>query len=714
MAKRKSAQRHYLIGNGLDPDTRQASTARLGAYSIPHPRSTSSRSTSSTLTPMPSSDVLGLGVAGDAVNAVVADAALQLLAGGATSSHSRVAAKRRRRTNGQAGQGPRRFSRHPSDDLLHQDDDGHDDGASSSPSSSLSLRSLATTHTLKSSHVQSLAHLPADILLRIADLLQPILSPFRADGDTDGLTVSGDGDGGPSLSSQWIDPGTDVINLRSTCRAIYLAIEPLRGTVSGVRLQQGEHPGGVRVLTNFPLGKRAIDPSGDGSELVIARTRHLWIHSTLPRNATDSSIFAASTICGLIEGMPRLRTFALVQATEDEVVFGSPYTALPLHRKIFSSLSRLERLHSLYLCGVKLQARAPVFPHVTTLVLNACHDCPLELISTCPKLEIVKAWRDFALRAQLEMAGKWWPEQRWMTVKHAELRGFSGVTGSVFRLSWLRNLMTLRALPTPPVIPLISLRLCEAYDYTDLCHLILPAIAHLPHLTSFTCMVWKDRNFGPTLLGKIAGDLPNLVHLGLLLENEGTNWWPGDMVSVLITLFSFSQGNYGHELMRFKKLETFTWNFTAYVGLDWAATRETSLFVIQSLLCHVGPKFKRLHWLQQSEYVLRSSITSKWVWSDDVIERSLLEEEGGILDDVDGVGQGRDGKENRVDDGTVGAGVPKRKRGIGGTARKKLFDVASKGVVGGGGGRKRAPSRWALGIDWEQQEEGSLDAEPDS
>ncbi|KDE08496.1 hypothetical protein MVLG_01276 [Microbotryum lychnidis-dioicae p1A1 Lamole] len=696
MVKRNSAQRHYLIGNGLAPDTQQASTSRLGAYSIPHPRSTSS-----TLTPMPSSDIVGLGVAG---GAVVADAALQLLAGGATSSHSRVAAKRRR-TNGQAGQGSHRFSRHPSDSL-HQDDDGQDDGASFSPSSSLSLRSLATTHALKSSHVQSLAHLPADILLRIADLLQPILSPFRADGDTDGLTVSGDGDGGPSLSSQWIDPGTDVINLRSTCRAIYLAVEPLRGTVSGVRLQQGEHPGGVRVLTNFPLGKGAIDPSGDGSELLIARTRHLWIHSTLPRNATDSSIFAASTICALIEGMPRLRTFALVQATEDEVVFGSPYTALPLHRNIFYSLSRLERLHSLYFCGVKLQARAPVFPHVTTLVLNACHDCPLELISTCPKLEIVKAWRDFASRAQLEMAGKWWPEQRWMTVKHAELRGFSGVTGSAFRLSWLRNLMTLRALSTPPVIPLISLRLCEAYDYTDLCHLILPAIAHLPHLTSFTCMVWKDRNFSPTLLGRIAGDLPNLVHLGLLLENEGTNWWPGDM------------GNYGHELMRFKKLETFTWNFTAYVGLDWAATRETSLSVIQSLLCHVGPKFKSLHWLQQSEYVLRSSRTSKWVWSDDVIERRLLEE-GGILDDVDAVGHGgnsRDGKENRVDDGTagVGVGVPKRKRGIGGTARKKLFDVASKGIVGGGGGRRRAPSQWALGIDWEQDEEGSSDADPDS
>ncbi|SCV68225.1 BQ2448_346 [Microbotryum intermedium] len=666
MVKRKSAQRHYLIGNALNPDP-QASTSRLGSYPLAHP-------TSSTLTPVPSSD---------AGAAAVAVAAVAAVAGGATT-RSRVAAKRRR-GNGNS-------SRSMSDDIY----DGHD--GSCSPSSSPSLRSLAA-NAPKVSNVPSLAHLPADILFRIADLLQPTLSPFRsdADGGQDGRRNfgrnSGDGDGGPSLSSQWIDPGNDVISLRSTCRAIYLAIEPLRGTIFGIRLQpRGEGEKGVRLVTNFPENKRTVDPSGDGKELLIARTRQLWIHSTLPGAADDPGSSVANKVTGLIERMPRLRTFAFVQATEDEVVTQSPYIAQPLASIILNSLSRRDRLHSIYLCGVMLQTGAvsPSFAHVTTLVLNACHDCPLQLITACPKLRVVKAWRDFARPSRSAMTSKWWTEQTWTTVKHAELRGFSGVMGRGFRHSWLRNLATLRALPSPLMISLSSLRLCEAYDYAELFDILLPAIAHLPHLTTFTCMVWKDRNFGPNLVGKIASDLPNLVHLGLLLENEGTNWWPGDMAS----------GHYGRELARFTKLETFTWNFTAYVGLDWTATRETSLPLLLSLLSRVGRSFKRLHWLQQNEFILQSPRTGEWIWSDEIgasLERSQLH-------DVDPVAS----KENRVD---VAGLVPKHLRGTVSSARKKLFDVG--GVVGGGNGGgsdtvgRNAPSlgggnRWMMGLEWEE------------
>lgn len=60
---------------------------------------------------------------------------------------------------------------------------------------------------------------------------------------------------------------------------------------------------------------------------------------------------------------------------------------------------------------------------------------------------------------------------------------------------------------------------------------VLPFFAGLPCLTSFTCMVWRDRNWSPDFLGHIATHLPNLEELAVGVENSGLNWWPGSMVS---------------------------------------------------------------------------------------------------------------------------------------------------------------------------------------
>lgn len=130
---------------------------------------------------------------------------------------------------------------------------------------------------------------------------------------------------------------------------------------------------------------------------------------------------------------------------------------------------------------------------------------------------------------------------------------------------------TLRTKSPSLDIPVKSIRLCEAYQLTHFITDVLPFFAGLPHLTSFTCMVWRDRHWSPAFLGHISTHLPNLTELTVGVENSGLNWWPGNMVSFMslrrglrdpLTGFFSLQSDYGLQLAAFPRLSTFTWNYT--------------------------------------------------------------------------------------------------------------------------------------------------------
>ena len=58
---------------------------------------------------------------------------------------------------------------------------------------------------------------------------------------------------------------------------------------------------------------------------------------------------------------------------------------------------------------------------------------------------------------------------------------------------------------------------------------LLATISHLPHLKSFSIIIWKD-SFGPSVVLEIAAALPLLEHLEIAVESETLFWWTSHLV----------------------------------------------------------------------------------------------------------------------------------------------------------------------------------------
>lgn len=472
-----------------------------------------------------------------------------------------------------------------------------------SPASSPSSRVPSSSSFSTSDVVRNLSTLPAEILLRVAELLEPRLSPFNADGS-----------GGVSPSEEWLDPGRDLIQFSSTSRTIYIAVRSLVGRRFGIEMDG--YAGGIEaearvrsIVSNGEPGalpsfeeeqtssndftraksvgqgeddhadvqdntddeSQPLPPSEDSDDFSLRfrrrprftvpgdRIRHFYVHI---RSAATALHNQSATLAQSIRSMPRLESFACVFTNEETVTSSSPYALAVLGYEVLEALSTHPTLREIYLCGIKLAIRIdhfrdeedplPTFgPQLRSLVMSASHDTVLRLVPAMPGLKEVKLWRDFARGARI-VVEDWWDKTVWEHLEHVELTGFSGTHGRPLLDKCMQALIvrsgvrsrarkTPRLTPDPPqdlrstspetVIPLRSLRLCEAYSYSNFVSNVLPSFSALPNLRSFTCMVWRDRHFGPQLLRAIAEHMPHLEELGVAVENSSLNWWPQQLVS---------------------------------------------------------------------------------------------------------------------------------------------------------------------------------------
>ena len=382
------------------------------------------------------------------------------------------------------------FEANPAADPADSLDSTHQDGSPRRPSSpdevlrptkrrrALNSPSSPMSPSSRSNDpVHELSALPADILLRIAEFLEPVVSPF--DPKTGG---------GPSPSASWLDPGLDVMSFSATCRAIWLAVREVVGRRLVLRVDSFTSTGlGLAARLSSVIGEKEMDrlsARGEGAprentsvedylvsigrtniseeekeefvsrfrrsthRIQSGRIRHLFIHTESPAALQHMDDIIARDM----ELMPRLETCSVVYMTEFDVIASSPYAVATLPATVLTSLTRRPRLRELYLCGVRIdhgmvhalpELDCPKFPQLKSLTINAAHDSALQIANLAPVLKEVKLWRDFARSARIHATG-WWSEDLWRTLEHVELRGFSGSQGRPLHDDWKSSLKVSR------------------------------------------------------------------------------------------------------------------------------------------------------------------------------------------------------------------------------------------------------------------------------
>lgn len=315
-----------------------------------------------------------------------------------------------------------------------------------------------------------LAALPADILFRIAELLEPTLSPYEPVTD------------GPSPSSSWLDPGVDLMNFSSTCRAVWLAVREVverrfviragpqscgmdvfarTRSITGLgeegglplpdsdRIENRKTPSrdlattGCTVATNAGLEEFILSWRRDTHRIPGARIRHLVFHFHAPSALLSYGLRVAAAI----RSMPRLETCVISFANEDEAISASPYTVGFLGYDILTALATCPRLRELYFSGIRVISKTldggdmplPNYPALKSFTVNASHDTALQLVNAAPQLKEVKLWRDFARSPRIPTP-EWWSQDIWRTLEHVELRGFSGTQGRALHDEWKLSL----------------------------------------------------------------------------------------------------------------------------------------------------------------------------------------------------------------------------------------------------------------------------------
>lgn len=405
----------------------------------------------------------------------------------------------------------------------------------------------------------SLADLPLDILERIGELLLPVVAPVNAHGERTG-------------SRSWVGPATDVVSLSSTCRAAWVAARPLVDRVFGADgLTKGMAYSDEQLHARLEAIALDDDELRTSPSTPASSIRHCYV--VLPMHMQDAwyyrrdhkSRLTGQLFVDKLAGMTRLESLAIVYGREEHVTLRSPYQVATLPAEVLIAFTKHPTLRELYLCGIELTAwlsagavlrEAPKLPpQLRTLTLNTCHDSALLLVTLAPFATQVRVHRDFAAAPDVEVDG-FWDQDVWRRVEEVEIVGMSGMQGrplldhwrselEVRILSWQASLpgtlpltrqtsQLLRTITPAPFIPLRSLRLCEPYSLSYVRSTLLPAIAHLPQLRSFTIYVWNSRSFGPALLGEIHDALPELEELGVAVDSAALTWWRGTLVRLFI------------------------------------------------------------------------------------------------------------------------------------------------------------------------------------
>lgn len=331
---------------------------------------------------------------------------------------------------------------------------------SRAPRRSRSEINASSTASPTSSH--NLVDLPTDVLIRIAEMLEPRLSPYEP-GPSAANAV-------PTLSSSWVDPGRDVMRFSSTCRAVWVAVRWIVRTRFGAEVKQAGvavEEGGVRQRLSCITEDEAIEVQETDQALsfikhisyaiVGSSIRHFYLHfsllstlSTLAGYQTHDT--SCITLCLALPLMPRLESIAFVYASEYDVILFSPYTVAPIAPEIFVTLASTCRdLREIYLCGLRIMPSLPLRGEddgalfskaLERITIAACHDSVLRLLASdvAPGLKEALVWREFTSPAMINPEG-WWDEDRWMTVERADLKGFSGIGGRPLLDSWRTSLV---------------------------------------------------------------------------------------------------------------------------------------------------------------------------------------------------------------------------------------------------------------------------------
>ncbi|GAA6010118.1 hypothetical protein JCM10207_007567 [Rhodosporidiobolus poonsookiae] len=487
----------------------------------------------------------------------------------------------------------------------------------------------------------SLARLPLDILLRVAELLVPTVSRTKEDG-----TVS--------QSNSWTDHGADLVAFTSTCKAAWNAARHLVGRSYGCKVGDATFAPANRMrrrlralVSDEEFDRHEPDTSAASRSRWLApvrvelhervpasRVRHLYLSfsgdSTLFSQVTSRSLGLDSIAEELARKLPlltHLESLALVWRDERAVVETSPYSVGVVPADVLVALAAHPTLRDLYLCGIKFSHRFADgrtlepeqsdelhFQQLRALTLNACHDSALEIITMAGAgLREARAWRDFAREPRVDNE-YWWDVETWKSVEEVELKGFDGTLGTDMLDHWLSTLRSARSLTPPVFLPLRSLRLSEPHAQHTLRADILPLLADLPHLTTFSFFVWNERSFGPPMLQAVYDALPQLEELGMGLENEGLNWWAGSLT------------DYAAVLRKFPKLRSFTWNYSPYADLDFPEVCTHVLPALFRSFFHdsfESPTLRSLRWFGEPRHLTRVEVLSllgprlDWFWSSD-------------------------------------------------------------------------------------------------
>ncbi|GAA5952595.1 hypothetical protein JCM3765_002217 [Sporobolomyces pararoseus] len=475
------------------------------------------------------------------------------------------------------------------------------------------LRSSSASSSLIEENVSiqakpSLARLPLDVLHLIGKYVEPSIAPVSAV----------EGGGAASSSTSWIDYGKDLYNLSSTCKSIYQATRPLTFKTYGFHrldsTEEGETLAAVKRLGAIKTKKGA----GNEQAVEASKIRHFYFRINF-----SSSFFLqhGPFLVKSLRLMSNLESVAVIYTNEDRVVQTSPYSVAVLPQPLIQTLSNLPNLRELYLCGVKItNFRDPIevercrfSSRFKTLVLNACHDVVLLLLPLAPSATHLSIWRDFAHHPRVDSTA-WWKEGMWNSVEYLQLYGFSGQQGRSFLQTWVDSLYTRQLDYNSPSTRLRTLSLPEPYLLFVFLSEILPSLARLPHLRSFTILIWNDRTFNPTILSALHSSSPNLEELGFGLDSEKPQWWKGDLSS------------WGLHLAKFDKLETLTWNYSPYSDLSFPDLRKYVTRPLHRGICSTHPSLRSVKWFgAEMEWRKSDDGEGVWNWKDEGLTLNEME-----------------------------------------------------------------------------------------
>lgn len=335
----------------------------------------------------------------------------------------------------------------------------------------------------------------------------------------------------PSLSIEsWDHRPIDLIHLSSTSRSIRSIIKPLIYSQISIRI----HPSSLlsapsrlhQLISSLPPS--TTDHHHPIKKLLILDHHH-------PSHQSSSSSHSLSHSLSHLIQLQSIQFFGY-SANLDRVTHRSPYDLISIDPLLLISLAHLPNLRSLYLSGLKLSTSSSssslpfqrssslLLNRLTTLHLIAIHDSILPIIHRAPNLLELRIWRDFLI--PYPSVDPWFPSQLWSSLQSLTLKGFYGHSLSELQSSLRRNIDLITSLGSSLILK--TLDLDKPYSTHDLLILLDAFSSNL--LTTLRLTVWRDEDFNPSLINRLAIQFPNLQDLQIILETPLHCWWPHKLV----------------------------------------------------------------------------------------------------------------------------------------------------------------------------------------